>query len=168
MSHELSLHSPFPPFSLSAAVPQPDGSIDQNTLTLESFAGKPLVLFIYPKDNTSGCIIEVCGFRDMYGQFKEAGIAVVGISRDTVRSHINFIKKQELPYPLLADPEQSTLKEWQLIVNKTMYGKPVTKVLRTTFLIDKTGNLRHIWENVTPLGHAEAVLEHARSMGGID
>jgi peroxiredoxin Q/BCP len=154
---------PLPDFSMPAAVPQADGTVQETTLSLSDFKGRPLVLFFYPKDATSGCTIEVCGFRDLYPEFEKAGVAVVGASRDTVRSHGRFIQNQNLPYPLLADPEQEIVRGWDLIVNKKMYGKPVTGVLRCTFVVDKDGVVRHVYEKVTPLGHAQEVLDLVRN-----
>lgn len=153
-----------PEFSLPAAMPNPDGTINEGTVSAGQLRGRPLVLFFYPKDATCGCIVEVCGFRDLYPQFETANVGVLGISRDTMRSHIRFIQNQNLPYPLAADSGGALMKSWGLIVPKTMYGKPVTGVLRTTLLLDSAGVVRHIYEKVTPLGHAEAVLAAAREM----
>jgi peroxiredoxin Q/BCP len=144
----------FPDFS--SPVAWPDG--EQSTLSLAAFRGAPLVIFFYPKDATSGCTIEVCGFRDEYSGFQELGVQVLGVSRDKVSAHARFIQNQALPYPLLADPEQKLIRACDLLVNKTMYGKPVTKVLRTTFALDESGVVLKVWESVTPLGHAREVL----------
>ena len=144
----------FPSFQLPTALP--DGTL--STLSLSDFRGAPLVIFFYPKDATSGCTIEVCGFRDAHNEFLKAGIKVLGVSRDKASTHKRFIENQQLPYPLLADAEQVLLRACNLIVNKTMYGKPVTKVLRTTFVLDEKGKILRVWENVTPLGHAQEVL----------
>lgn len=154
------LNQPFPDFSLPVALP----AGEQSTLSRAELSGKPFVLFVYPKDATSGCTIEVCGFRDLYPEFRKLDAQVVGLSRDGVRSHGRFIGEQKLPYPLLADADQSTLKAWQLIKQATMYGKPVTKVQRTTYLVDGAGVLRGVWENVTPIGHAAEVLEACGSL----
>jgi len=163
MSSQPTLNQPFPAFSLPAAIPGEAGSTE-TTLNNASFAGKPFVLFVYPRDNTPGCTIEANGFSEYYAEFQAAGIAVAGISRDSVRSHCGFIKKQGLPYPLLADDGGSLLNEWGLISEGSMYGKPVTRVARTTYLIDGAGVIRQIWEKVSPPGHAQAVLEAARQL----
>ncbi|MDF2439619.1 MAG: thioredoxin-dependent peroxiredoxin [Abditibacteriota bacterium] len=158
MSSHPILNQPFPDFSLPVALP----TGEQSTLSRDQLQGQPFVLFVYPKDATSGCTIEVCGFRDLYSEFEKSGVVILGLSRDGVRSHGRFIQNQSLPYSLLADADQSTLKAWQLIKQATMYGKPVTKVQRTTYLVDGNSVLRHIWESVTPLGHAAEVLEACR------
>jgi peroxiredoxin Q/BCP len=152
----------FPTFSLPAAIPE-QGEIRQTELSTADFKDKPLVIFFYPKDATSGCTIEVCNFRDEYSGFQQIGAQVVGVSRDKIGAHVRFIQNQSLPYPLLADSEQTLLRACGLIANKTMYGKPVTKVLRTTFLLDENGIVERIWENVTPLGHAREVLDYLRA-----
>ncbi|MBV9864016.1 MAG: peroxiredoxin [Abitibacteriaceae bacterium] len=154
---------PLPDFSLPMAMPNANGDISESTLTTQSARGQSLVLFFYPKDATSGCTIEVCGFRDLYPEFQKENVQVVGVSRDNIRSHIRFIQNQNLPYPLAADLGGELIKSWGLLVNKTMYGKPVTGVLRTTLLIDREGIVRHIFEKVTPLGHAQQVLDAVRA-----
>jgi peroxiredoxin Q/BCP len=151
----------FPAFASMAAIPNGD-EIEQREVSLGDFRGAPLVIFFYPKDATSGCTIEVCGFRDEYAGFEKIGALVLGVSRDKVSAHVRFIQNQGLPYPLLADPEQKLIRACNLIVNKTMYGKPVTKVLRTTFALDENGVIIKVWENVTPLGHAREVLAFLR------
>lgn len=152
----------FPHFDGAAAFPGKDGAT-QGTLSLDDLKGAPAVLVFYPKDNTPGCTIEVCGFRDEYAGFKKLGIKVIGISRDKVTAHVRFIQNQELPYPLLADPERTLIEKCNLLVEKKMYGKPVTKVLRSTFALDENGTILKVWENVTPLGHAKEVLEYFRA-----
>ena len=154
---------PLPPFSLAAAIPTANG-IETSTRCNADFAGKALVLFVYPKDATSGCTLEVCGFRDLYEEFRVLDIEVVGLSRDGIGAHKKFIQSQNLPFALLADREQTLLKSWDLVFASTMYGKPVTKVRRTTFLVDESGIVRHIWDDVSPLGHAPEVLERARQL----
>lgn len=159
---ELHAGQPFPHFGLGAACRASDGSIKETTLSLSEAEGKPLIIFFYPKDATSGCTIEVCNFRDQYQSFQESGIAVWGVSRDTVRSHGKFIENQNLPYPLLADPQRELLTACDLLQAGTMYGKPVTRVARTTFALDGNGIIRHIWHDVQPLGHATEVLTWCR------
>jgi peroxiredoxin Q/BCP len=155
---------PLPNFSLHAVVPGADGSVTESTLSNTDFRGRPLVLFFYPKDATSGCTIEVCGFRDLYPEFHRLGVAIVGVSRDSIASHKRFIQNQDLPYPLLADREQEIIRGWGLLVNKTMYGKPVTGVLRNTLVVDSEGIVQRVFEKVTPLGHAQEVLEFAKTL----
>lgn len=134
---------------------------DQNgtPVTLSQFAGSPVVLFFYPRADTPGCTIEACGFRDHFAKLNKAGVVVLGISRDSVRAQKKFADKYDLNYPLLADSEMELIKRFDLLRNKTMYGKPVTGVDRTTFLIGPDRKLVHVFQNVKPEGHAEEVLE---------
>jgi peroxiredoxin Q/BCP len=131
---------------------------DGNPVTLSQFAGSPVVLFFYPRADTPGCTIEACGFRDNFAKLKKAGVVVLGISRDTVKAQKKFADKYDIQYPLLADSEMELIKRFDLLRNKTMYGKPVTGVARTTYLIGPDQKLLHIFENVKPEGHAEEVL----------
>lgn len=136
---------------------------DGEEVRLSDFKTTPVVLFFYPRADTPGCTIESCGFRDAFAKFKKAGITVFGVSRDTVKAQKKFKDKYELPYDLLADPEMVLIKRFDLLREKTMYGKPVTGVERTTYLIapaDAQGKQRllHVFPKVTPEGHAEEVL----------
>ena len=142
---------------------------DGNTVSLSDYAKSPVVLFFYPRADTPGCTIESCGFRDAFEKFQKAGITVLGISRDTVKAQKKFKDKYELPYDLLADPDMVLIKRFDLLKEKTMYGKPVTGVERTTLVISPdTGQgqrLLHIYPKVKPEGHAEEVLALLRSAG---
>lgn len=131
---------------------------DGETVTLSSLKGKPVVLFFYPRADTPGCTIEACGFKDHFKKLQKAGVVVLGVSRDTVKAQKKFKDKYELPYDLLADDGMVLIKRYDLLREKTMYGKPVTGVARTTYLIDAEGKLVHVFENVKPEGHAEEVL----------
>lgn len=131
---------------------------DDNPVTLSEFAGKSVVLFFYPKADTSGCTIEACGFRDHFARLQAAGVVVLGISRDTVKGQKKFQTKYELPYPLLADPDLLLINRFDLLKQKTMYGKPVTGVERTTVVIGPDQRLLHAFPKVKPEGHAEEVL----------
>jgi peroxiredoxin Q/BCP len=132
---------------------------DGNDASLTDFKGKPVVMFFYPRADTPGCTIEACGFRDHFKRLQEAGVVVLGVSRDTVKAQKKFAEKYDLNYPLLADAEMMLIKRFDLLKNKTMYGKPVTGVERTTFLIGPNGKLLHVFQNVKPEGHAEEVLK---------
>ena len=144
---------------------------DGANVHLSDYKDAPVVLFFYPRADTPGCTIESCGFRDAFAQFKKAGIVVLGISRDTVKAQKKFKDKYDLPYDLLADPEMVLIKRYGLLKNKTMYGKPVTGVARTTYVISpdigKGQRLLHIFEQVTPKGHAEEVFALLKENGQI-
>ncbi|MFC6645623.1 thioredoxin-dependent thiol peroxidase [Granulicella cerasi] len=126
--------------------------------SLSQFRGKPVVLFFYPRADTPGCTIEACGFRDHFAKLQAEGVVVLGISRDTVKAQKKFQQKYELPYTLLADAEQEIVNRFGLVKPKMMYGKQVTGVARTTYVISPEGTLVHVFENVKPEGHAEEVL----------
>jgi peroxiredoxin Q/BCP len=136
---------------------------DGKDVHLSDFKSTPVVLFFYPRADTPGCTIESCGFRDAFERFQQAGITVLGISPDTPKDQKKFKEKYGLPYDLLADPEMVLIQRFDLLRNKTMYGKPVTGVERTTYLIaaaDAEGRqkLLHIFPKVSPEGHAQEVL----------
>jgi peroxiredoxin Q/BCP len=141
---------------------------DGAPISLHSLAAHPVVLFFYPRADTPGCTIESCGFRDAFEKFQKAGITVLGISRDTVKAQKKFKDKYSLPYDLLADPDMLLIQRYGLLKEKTMYGKPVTGVERTTYVIapaDAAGKQRliHIFPKVTPAGHAEQVFALLKS-----
>jgi peroxiredoxin Q/BCP len=136
---------------------------DGNDVSLTDFKGKPVVIFFYPRADTPGCTIEACGFRDHFKKLQKAGVVVLGVSRDTVKAQKKFAVKHDLNYPLLADDEMVLIKRFDLLKNKMMYGKPVTGVERTTFLIGPNQKLLHIFQNVKPEGHAEEVLALLKS-----
>jgi len=135
---------------------------DGESVSLSQFSDSPVVLFFYPKADTPGCTIEACGFRDTFKKLQKAGAVVLGISRDTVKAQKKFKDKYDLPYTLLADPEMVLIKRYDLLKEKSMYGKKVTGVERTTFVIgaDKGDGQRllHVFPKVKPEGHAEEVL----------
>ncbi len=136
---------------------------DGRSVSLSDFAASPVILFFYPRADTPGCTIEACGFRDSFERLKAAGAIVLGISRDTVKAQKKFEQKYELNYPLLADPEETVCRYFGVIKPKNMYGKLVSGIERTTFVIapaDGEGHQRilKIFEKVKPEGHAEEVL----------
>jgi peroxiredoxin Q/BCP len=131
---------------------------DGEPFSLTDFAGKPVILFFYPRADTPGCTIEACGFRDHFAKLKKPGVVVLGVSRDTVKAQKKFAEKYDLKYPLLADSEMELIKRFDLLKEKKMYGKPVTGVERTTYLIGPDQKLIHEFKNVKPEGHAEEVL----------
>lgn len=112
---------------------------DGNKISLSDFKGKKVVLYFYPKDNTSGCTKQACNFRDNYPHFIEKGAVVIGVSKDSIKSHINFASKHELPFILLSDPETEIIQKYGIWKEKKMYGKSYMGVVRTTFLINEDG-----------------------------
>lgn len=129
-----------------------------NPVSLSDFRGQKVILYFYPKDNTSGCTEQACAYRDAYPQFLEKHAKVIGISKDTVRSHANFEKKYELPFTLLADPERKVLGAYDVLKEKTMYGKKVMGTVRTTYLIDENGKIEKAYEKVKPEQDYEILL----------
>ncbi|BCM89959.1 putative peroxiredoxin bcp [Abditibacteriota bacterium] len=158
MPHDFKEGEPFPGFELPS-VALWNGEKNEHTVSNETLLGRPFVLWVYPKDQTSGCTIEAREFSQLYLQLQDAGVEVLGLSRDSIRSHVNFLRAQELPFALLSDAGGAWMNSHGLIYEAKMYGKPVTKVARTTFLVDGDGTVRRIWENVTPAGHGAQVLE---------
>ncbi|MFP5205884.1 MAG: thioredoxin-dependent thiol peroxidase [Acidobacteriota bacterium] len=129
---------------------------------LSDYAGKPVVLFFYPRADTPGCTIEACGFRDSFEKLLAAGAVVLGISRDTPRDQAKFRAKFNLPYTLLADVDEKVCNQFGVLKEKNMYGKKVMGIERTTFLIGPDRTLIHIFPKVKPEGHAEEVLERLK------
>lgn len=127
---------------------------------LSDLKGKKVVLYFYPKDNTSGCTKQACDFRDNYVQFKDNNIIVIGISKDSVDSHNKFIKKFELPFILLSDPECKVLQEYGVWKEKKMYGKSYMGIERTTFLINEKGIIEKIYPKVKVPGHIEEIKKY--------
>ena len=132
------------------------------TWSLKDSAGSKLVIYFYPRDMTSGCTREAQGFRDLAAAFRRAGTTVVGISRDSIASHERFVAKESLPFPLLADTEEKVCKLFDVIREKSLYGRKYLGVERSTFLLDGAGRLQQEWRNVKVPGHTEAVLEAAQ------
>jgi thioredoxin-dependent peroxiredoxin len=128
------------------------------TVHLSDFAGKPVVLFFYPKADTPGCTIEACGFRDQFRKIQNTGAVVLGISRDTPKAQKKFREKYDLPYTLLADVDETVCNQFGVLKEKNMYGKKVIGIERTTFLIGPDRKLLKIFPKVKPEGHAEEVL----------
>ncbi|QTB56647.1 peroxiredoxin [Burkholderia pseudomallei] len=132
--------------------------------SLSGIKGKKLVLYFYPKDNTPGCTTEGLQFRDLYPKFKKAGAEIVGVSRDSLRSHENFKAKLELPFPLISDPDETLCALFGVMKLKKMYGKEVRGIERSTFLIDGAGMLRHAWRGVKVPGHVDDVLSAVQAL----
>lgn len=132
----------------------------EKNITLKEFYGKKkVVLFFYPKDNTPGCTVEACGFRDSFKEIEKQGAVILGVSPDGDNSHQKFITKFSLPFTLLSDEDKQVCKAYGVWVKKSMYGKEYMGVARTTFIIGKDGKIEHIFEKVKPDGHNEEVLQ---------
>lgn len=132
-------------------------------IRLTAFKGKALVVYFYPKDNTPGCTQEGQDFRDLHAEFVKAGAVILGISRDSVRSHENFAAKFEFPFPLLSDAEEKACAAFDVIREKSLYGKKYMGVDRSTFLFDAKGRLREVWRGVKVKNHAQLVLDAIRA-----
>lgn len=140
-------------------------STDGGEFTLSAAQGKAVVLYFYPKDMTSGCTLESQQFRDLHGRFLRAGAIVLGVSRDGLKSHEKFRDKEQLPFHLLSDPDEKLCKQFDVIREKSLYGRKYFGIERSTFLIDDKGVLRHEWRKVKVAGHAQEVLDALRRAG---
>lgn len=144
------------PFSLPAT--------GDKIVSLKDFKGTNLVIYFYPKDSTPGCTLEGQDFRNQYSDFNKAGTAILGVSRDGLKSHEKFKSRQEFPFDLLSDEDEALCRQFDVIHEKNMYGRKVMGIVRSTFLIDGTGVLRKEWRKVRVKGHVDDVLEAARSL----
>jgi len=151
----LNLGDKAPPFSL----PSDEGG----TVRLADLKGRKVVLYFYPKDDTSGCTTEACEFRDSWAAVKAAGAVVLGVSPDGIASHQKFRKKYKLPFPLLADEDHAVAEQYGAWGEKSMYGRKYRGILRSTFIIDEAGRLMKAFSKVKPKGHAAEVLAVLRS-----
>jgi peroxiredoxin Q/BCP len=133
-------------------------------VTLSKLRGQKVVLYFYPKDDTSGCTAEACGFRDTFPKFGKVAAAIIGISKDSVASHDKFKKKYELPFTLASDTDGKVCESYGVWVEKSMYGRKYMGIERATYLIDEKGVVRGIWRKVKVPGHAEAVLDAVKSL----
>jgi len=148
--------------------PAPDVELPATSgrsIRLSSLLGKTLVLYFYPKDNTPGCTTEGQNFRDLHPKFVKAGAAILGVSRDSLKSHENFKAKMGFPFELLSDVEEEACKAFDVIKMKNMYGKKVRGIERSTFVIDRKGIVRREWRGVKVPGHVEEVLEFVKTLG---
>lgn len=141
-------------------LPETSGS----EVVLSGLRPKSVVLFFYPRDNTSGCTKEAIGFSDHLAAFEAAGTVVYGISKDSLKSHGKFVEKQSLTVPLLSDEESDVCEKFEVWKEKSMYGKTYMGIERSTFLIDGTGKLAGIWRKVKVPGHVEQVLEAVKAL----
>jgi thioredoxin-dependent peroxiredoxin len=134
------------------------------TLSLKDLKGKAVVMYFYPKDMTPGCTTEAQDFRDHIKDFQKAGAVVVGVSKDSVKRHDNFVEKQALPFQLISDENGTLCEDFGVWAEKSMYGRKYMGIIRATFIIDAKGVIRHVWPKVKVKGHAEDVLETLKAM----
>ena len=130
----------------------------EGEITLSALRGKPVVLYFYPKDDTSGCTKEACDFREAYSAFQKLGVELIGVSPDPVKKHDKFKAKYDLPFPLLSDEEKTVVSDYGVWVEKSMYGRKYMGVERSTFLIDAEGKVQAAWRKVKVPGHVDAVM----------
>lgn len=153
---------------LEIGQPAPDFSLvadDGQVVTLSSLRGRPVVVYFYPRDDTPGCTVEACDFRDRQADWAApAGAVVLGISGDSTAAHQRFKKKYGLNFPLLTDADKSVMQAYGAYGKKVMYGKEILGIIRSTFLIDARGNLARAWPKVSVKGHADAVLAAVRQL----
>lgn len=145
-----------PDFSLPAT--------GDKTVRLKDLRGKNVVIYFYPKDSTPGCTTEGRDFSENHRKFSRAGTVILGVSRDSLKSHENFKAKQEFPFDLLSDADEKVCKIFDVIKEKNMYGRKVLGIERSTFLIDKEGSLNKEWRKVRVKGHVDEVLDAAKAL----
>lgn len=147
---------------LSEGVKAPDFTLadkDGREVSLHDFAGKKVVVYFYPKDNTPGCTRQACAFRDAYAEFGQKDVTVIGISRDSVKSHQNFAGKYELPFILLSDPQLAAIQAYDVRQEKKMYGKTTMGVVRSTYVIDENGMIVKVFPKAKPDTNATEILQ---------
>ena len=159
MLKEISLNDRLPSFSLEATI--------LNTCSESDFLGQWTVLFVYPKDNTSGCTRETKEFNERYSDFKSSGVKIFGLSKDTMASHISFSKKLNLQFPLISDPHTELIKSLNAWKEKSMYGKKYMGAERSTFLIDENLTVKFIWRKVKVEGHVDHVFDKYKELHGM-
>ncbi|MFT3804634.1 MAG: peroxiredoxin [Burkholderiaceae bacterium] len=151
--------------ALGQQLPEFSGRTTRGEFTLSSARGKILVLYFYPKDNTPGCSTQASDFRTHHAAFERAGARIVGVSRDSLKSHENFQRKFELPFELIADTDETLCTLFDVIRTKKLYGKLVRGIERSTFLIDPTGILVREWRGLKVPGHVAEVLTAVEALG---
>ena len=135
---------------------------DGNMVSLSDFAGKRVVLYFYPKDNTPGCTRQACAFARTYEDYRNLDVPVIGISKDSVASHLKFAQKYELPFVLLADPDLQAIQAYDVWKEKKLYGKVSMGVVRTTYVIDAQGNIEKVMPKVKPDTNADEILAYLK------
>jgi len=154
---KVKIGEPVPDFELPAT--------GDKTIRLSDLRGRRVVLYFYPKDSTPGCTREGQDFRDHYAEFQKLNTEILGVSRDSIRSHERFREKQGFPFDLIADTDEVLCRMFDVIKHKSMFGKTVLGIQRSTFLIDENGVLRREWRKVKVPGHVEEVLQAVRDLG---
>ncbi len=150
---------------LEAGMKAPDFTLmdkDGNEISLSDFAGKKVILYFYPKDNTPGCTKQACAFAKSYDEFKSINAVVIGVSKDSVASHIKFAEKYELPFILLSDPELKAIEGYDVWKEKKLYGKVSMGVVRTTYVIDENGVIEKVMPKVKPDTNAQEILDYLK------
>jgi len=142
-------------------------STSNKTFMLSKLESRLLVMYFYPKDSTPGCTTEAQEFRDLYPDFQKAGCEIVGVSRDSIRSHENFKAKQNLPFELVSDADEQLCSLFSVIKDKKLYGKAVRGIERSTFIVERDGSMIREWRGVKAPGHAQEVLDSARSLANV-
>lgn len=152
--------------AIEAGILAPDFSLQDETgqiRNLSDFYGKPLILYFYPKDDTPGCTTEACNFRDDYSDYEKTGVTIIGVSPDSPKSHTKFKAKYQLPFSLLADEDHQVAEKYGVWGPKKYMGRSYDGIYRTTFLIDPTGKILRVFENVKPADHSKEILEVLKS-----
>lgn len=152
---------------IAANIPAPDFELSDDSGALRrlaDFRGQPVILYFYPADDTPGCTKEACNFRDDYSDYQRAGVTILGVSPDSVKSHVKFKAKYHLPFPLLADEGHKVCNAYGVWGPKKMMGREYEGVLRTTFLIDANGKIARVFENVRPAEHSGEVLAALKAL----
>lgn len=145
--------------TIGTAAPNFEAKDEQdNQITLEMYRGKRVVLYFYPKDSTPGCTTEACDFRDHISRLNILNAVVLGVSKDSAKSHVNFKTKYQLNFPLLVDSQETICKAYEVIREKSMYGKTYLGIERSTFLIDEQGKIKNIWRGVKVNGHIDEII----------
>ncbi len=147
-----------------STLPHLEVQTSQGPVNLASLAGRPLILYFYPKDATPGCTTQARDFRDLMSEFDALGVRILGVSRDSMKAHEKFTANECLPFPLVSDSDETLCRYYDVIKEKNMYGKLVMGIQRSTFLYDKAGQLVDSWRKVSPPGHAEMLLDRVKTL----
>ena len=156
---------------LEVGLKAPDFSLndkDGNMVSLKDFLGKKVVLYFYPKDSTPGCTRQAQAFRDAFAEYEKMDAVIIGISKDSIKSHFNFAAKNELPFILLSDPDLIAIKSYDVWQEKKLYGKTGMGIVRSTYVIDENGNIEAAWGKVKPEANVQDVLAYLQGACSCD